>query len=180
MASRAGSTPAVRIDRRIAMAAFLKLGDIKGESTDKEHKDWIIIQSMSSPIYRSIPEGARDMQRVRGETTLGDVVIVREMDKSSVKLMEACASGKFFKDVEIHFCSDLEDKSETYLKYKLGNCIVSPYSFHGTASANPLPSEEFSLNFTDVEWTYFDIDHKTGKPKGNVVGTYDPGKAASK
>jgi len=32
-------------------AAFLKLGDIKGESTDQEHKEWIIIQSMSSPIY---------------------------------------------------------------------------------------------------------------------------------
>jgi type VI secretion system secreted protein Hcp len=162
------------------MAAFLKLGDIKGESTDKEHKDWIIIQSMSSPVYRSIPEGAKDMQRVRGETTLGDIVMVRELDKSSVKLQEACATGKFFNEVEIHFCSDLADKSETYLKYKLENCIVSSYSFHGNASGSPLPSEELSLNFTKIEWTYVNIDHKTGKPQGNVVGSYDPGKAATK
>ena len=33
-------------------AAFMKLGDIKGEATDAKHKEWIIIESMSSPIYR--------------------------------------------------------------------------------------------------------------------------------
>jgi len=36
----------------------------------------------------SIPEGAKDAQRSRGDTTLGDVVIVRELDKSSTKLQE--------------------------------------------------------------------------------------------
>ena len=52
------------------MPAFMKLGDIKGEATDADHKDWIIIESMSSPIFRSIPEGAKDQQRTKGETTL--------------------------------------------------------------------------------------------------------------
>jgi type VI secretion system secreted protein Hcp len=162
------------------MAAFLKLGDVKGESTDKEHKDWIIIQSMSSPIFRSIPEGAKDMQRTRGETTLGDVVIVRELDKSSVKLQEACATGVFYEEVEIHFCSDLEKKSEAYLKYKLKDCIVSSYSFHATASGDPMPTEELTLNYTEVEWTYIIIDPKTGRPQGNVVGTYEPGASSTK
>ena len=27
-------------------AAFIKLGDIKGEATDQEHSDWIIIESV--------------------------------------------------------------------------------------------------------------------------------------
>ncbi len=133
------------------MAAFLKLGDIKGESTDKEHKDWIIIQSMSSPVFRSIPDGAKDSQRSRGETTLGDIVVVRELDKSSVKLQEACATGKFIEEVELHFCSDVDAKSEPYLKYKLKDCIVSSYSFHGTSSGDPLPTEEMTLNFTSAE-----------------------------
>ena len=31
-----------------------------------------------------------------GETTLGDIVLVRELDKSSTKLQEACATGVFF------------------------------------------------------------------------------------
>ena len=32
---------------------YMKIGDIKGESTDAKHKDWIIIESMSSPSSRA-------------------------------------------------------------------------------------------------------------------------------
>ena len=161
------------------MPAFLKLGDVKGEATDKEHKEWIIIQSMSSPVFRSIPEGAKDMQRTRGETTLGDVVCVRELDKSSVKLQEACANGTFYPEVEIHFCATIKDKQEPYLKYKLSNVIVSSYSFHGTAAGDPIPSEEITLGYTEVEWTYVTLDTQTGDKQGNVVGKYNPGKGSS-
>ncbi|HTN76134.1 MAG TPA: type VI secretion system tube protein Hcp, partial [Pirellulaceae bacterium] len=115
------------------MPAFMKLGDIKGESTDQGHKDWILIESMSAPIYRNIPEGARDNERVRGRTTCGDVVVVRQFDKSSVKLQAACANGTFFKEVELHLCAQVKNKAEPYLKYKLSNVIITSYSFHGTA-----------------------------------------------
>ena len=121
------------------MPAYLKLGDIKGEASDSGHKDWVIIQSMSSPIYRSIPEGAKDHQRTKGETTLGDIAIVRELDKSSTKLQEACANGTFYPEVEIHFCSTVGNKQEPYLKYKLQNVVVSSYSFQGMAAGDPLP-----------------------------------------
>ena len=124
------------------MAAFLKLGDIKGEATDDGHKDWIIINSMSSPIMRSIPQGAKDQQRTKGDTTLGDVAVERQLDKSSTKLQEACASGKFFKEAEIHFCTVVKAKQEPYLKYKLSDVIVSGYGFHGNSSGDPLPSDE--------------------------------------
>ena len=156
------------------MPAFMKLGDIKGEATDTDHKDWILIESMSSPIYRSLPQGAKDMQRSRGETSLGDIVTVRQLDKSSTKLQEACATGTFFSDVEIHLCTTIKNKQEPYLKYKLKDVIVTSYSFHGTASADPQPSEEISLSYTEVEWTYVVIDPKTGDKKGQVPAKYNP------
>jgi type VI secretion system secreted protein Hcp len=158
------------------MPAFVKIGDIKGESTDQGHKDWILIESMSAPIHRSIPVGAKDQQRTKGDTTLGDVVLVRQLDKSSTKLAEACASGKFFPEVEIHFCSTVKGKQEPYLKYKLKDAIVTSYSFHGNASGQPLPSEEVTLGFTEVEWTYVILDPNTGDPKGNVPAKYAPAK----
>ena len=161
------------------MAAFMKLGDIKGEATDNEHKDWIIIQSMSSPIFRSVPEGAKDSQRTKGQTTLGDVVVVRELDKSSTKLQEACANGTFFDEVEIHFCTTVKNKQEPYLTYLLKDVIVTSYSFHGNSAGDPLPSEEITLGYTEVEWTYITIDPKTGDKKGNVPAKYNPGKGAS-
>ena len=157
------------------MPAFLKMGDIKGEATDQNHKDWILLESLSSPIFRSIPAGAKDQQRTKGETTLGDIVVVRQLDKSSTKLQEACAAGKFFNDVEVHFCTTTKNKQEPYLKYKLKDVIVTSYSFHGNSSGSPLPSEEVTLGFTEAEWTYVVIDPNTGDPKGNVPGKYAPG-----
>jgi type VI secretion system secreted protein Hcp len=161
------------------MPAFMKLGDIKGEATDSQHKDWIIIESMSSPIFRSIPEGAKDQQRTKGETTLGDIAVTRQLDKSSTKLQEACANGTFYDEVEIHFCSTVKNKQEPYLTYKLSNVVVTSYSFHGTASGDPLPSESITLGYTEVEWTYITLDPKTGDKQGNVPAKYNPGEGRS-
>ncbi len=156
------------------MPAFMKLGDIKGESTDQGHKDWILIESMSSPIYRNIPEGARDNERMRGRTTIGDVVCVRQLDKSSVKLQEACANGTFFKEVEIHLCSQVKNKAEPYLKYKLENVIITSYSFHGTADGGK-PSEEITMNYTKVTWTFMLLNKDSGAGEGQVETKFDLG-----
>jgi type VI secretion system secreted protein Hcp len=161
------------------MPAFIKLGDIKGEASDTDHKDWIIIESMSAPIFRSISEGAKDQQRTKGETTLGDVVCVRQLDKSSTKLQEACANGTFYKECEVHFCSTLKNKQEPYLTYLLKDVIVTSYSFHGNSSGDPLPTEEITLGYTEVEWTYITLDPKTGDKKGQVPAKYNPGSGRS-
>ena len=93
-------------------AAFMKLGDIKGEATDSKHKEWIIIESMSSAISRTVDDKGKDAQRSRGDTTLGDVVVVRELDKSSTKLAESTANGFFHDEVEIHFTRSIDDGSK--------------------------------------------------------------------
>ena len=161
------------------MPAYMKLGDIKGEATDQDHKDWIIIESMSSPIYRSVPPGAKDQQRTKGETSLGDIVVSRQLDKSSTKLQETCANGTFAKEVEIHFCTTVKNKQEPYLTYKLKDVIISSYVFHGNSSGDPLPSENITLGYTEVEWTYIVVDPKTGDKKGQVPGKYNPGSGRS-
>lgn len=161
------------------MPAFMKLGDIKGEATDTDHKEWILLESMSSPMFRSVPSGAKDQQRTKGETTLGDIVCVRQLDKSSTKLQEACANGTFFKEVEIHFCTTVKNKQEPYLTYKLSDVIVSSYSIMANSSGSPLPSEEITMGYTKAEWTYIVVDPKTGDKKGQVPAKYDPGAGRS-
>lgn len=161
------------------MPAFIKIKGIDGECKDKGHENWILIESMSAPINRSIPAGAKDNGRTKGDTTLGDIVVVRQLDKSSTKLQEACATGKFIAEVEIHFCSTIDSKQEPYLKYLLHDVIVSSYSFHGNSSGSPLPSEQVTLAFTAVEWTYLILDPKDGTVKGNVPGKYNPAEGSS-
>jgi type VI secretion system secreted protein Hcp len=161
------------------MAAFMKLGDVEGEATDKGHEKWILIESMSAPLHRTVPEGAKDQQRSRGHTVLGDVVIVRQLDKSSTKLQQNCANGTFFKDVLIDFCTQVKNKQEPYLKYKLENAIITSYSFHGVESGQPIPSEQITINCTGAEWTYIVVNKDTGAKEGEVPGKFSPGAGQS-
>ena len=42
------------LDRVAGGAGYLKIGDIKGESTDSSHKDWINLLSVSPSLNRRI------------------------------------------------------------------------------------------------------------------------------
>jgi type VI protein secretion system component Hcp len=46
---------------------------------------------------------------------------------------------------------------------------------HGNSSGEPLPSEQVSLNFTKITYTYTEYDNKTGSKKGNVECKYELG-----
>lgn len=161
------------------MPAYLKLGDIKGEAQDQGHKEWITMKSMTSPVHRSIPQGALAQQRTKGGTVLGDILVTRDLDKSSVKLQEACANGTFFKEVQIDFCTTVKNKQEPYLTYKLKDVIVTSYSFHGVSDQAQPPTEDVTFNFTEIEWTYVVIDPQSGDKKGTVIGKYNPGTGKS-
>ena len=160
------------------MPAYVKIGDIKGEATDSGHKDWLLIESMNSPIHRTIAPGVKDNQRSRGETVLGDISIIRTLDKSSPKLAEACANGTLYPEVQIDLTTQFGKENRTYLTYSLKNCIVTSYSFHGSASAQPQPTETVTLSFTDIEWKYTILNPDSGQPQGNVVTKFSPAKNA--
>jgi type VI secretion system secreted protein Hcp len=161
------------------MAAYLKLDGLDGESKDKGHEKWIKIESVSWGVHRSIHEGARDEQRQRGHTTAQDIVIVRQVDKTSPKLMEQTAIGKPIKEAEVHLCNMANDKQEPYMKMKLSNVIVSSYSCHANGEGSPLPHEEVTINFTKFENTYIPFDNDKSTPSGNVVGQFDLGKQST-
>ena len=161
------------------MAAYLKADPIKGQITDKGHEQWIEIKSMGSPIFRSIAQGAKDTQRTQGDTTLGDIVLVRNLDTSSVELQKACADGTPFKKMEIHFTTQAKNKQETYLAYVLENVIITSYSIHVNEKGDPTASEEVTLAYTKVEWTYTRINPDNFNKETPVRASYEVGKNIS-
>ena len=156
------------------MSAYMQIEGIEGEIVEKNHKGWIPVESMDSPIYRSIAEGTIGQNRARGTTSLGDISVTRQLDKSSVKIQEACAAGTFYPEVKIHFCTSIGKEERVYLEYVLTNAIITGYSFHGMGTGDPLPSEDITLNFTSVDWNYTILNPDTGEPDGNVPGSYVP------
>ncbi|MDH3824586.1 MAG: type VI secretion system tube protein Hcp [Nitrosopumilus sp.] len=123
-------------------AGYIKFDGVDGESTDRDHKDWIILLSFSQETW--MPE---DSATTRDQYEVSDIIVVKELDKSSPKLAESIAKGKVFPKVEIH----LDSGNETYYAYELTNVMITSYSISGTG--NDVPIEEFSLNYEEIAFT---------------------------
>jgi type VI secretion system secreted protein Hcp len=160
------------------MPAYIKIPDIKGEVEEQNHKDWIEVDSVSLPIFRSITEGAKGAQRRSGETSLGDMVIVKEWDSSSPKLAEAVCNGVHKDEVVVHLTSTINDKNVVNMEIKYSDVIFTGYSFHGTSTQQPVPTEQITMNYTEIEWTYKKFD-RMGKEAGNFPAHYSTEAAAS-
>ena len=156
------------------MPIFMQIEGIEGEISESEHVGWIEVTSLNSPIYRSIAEGTLGANRNRGTTSLGDLSITRTLDKSSVKLQQACADGTYFPTVTIHFASSIAGQERVFHEYILKNCIVTGYNFTCVAEGDSVPAEDVTLNFTAVDWKYIILNPDTGDVDGNVPGTYVP------
>jgi len=144
-------------------AAYIKFDGIDGEAKDSAHQTWSDLLSFSHTIHKS-SEAATDAQRTKGETTLGDIVVTRELDKASPKLQEAALNGKIFPMIQFELASS-SDRS-IYLKYELKNVMITSINTSGTADERP--TEEIALNFEEIKVTYTEYDSDTKRKKGNI------------
>jgi type VI secretion system secreted protein Hcp len=144
---------------------FMQITGIDGEATDDSHEDWIEILSCSMGMAEP-DAGATGTSRRRGDVVLEDVVVVKELDKSSPKLMEKCAKGEVIPSLVIHVCRGAEGSPFTYYRYELENVMVT--SFHSSGSTDEgVPVETVTLNYEEITVTYTETDSE-GKSKGNV------------
>ncbi len=153
---------------------FIKIEGIDGESVDASHDKWIDVlsvdwgstggqpgaaaggppQRMASPTRRAQP----------GRMEISDLSLTKTFDKSSPKLMEACAKGKQLPNMIIELTTT-EDGRTPYIRYELTNVMVTSYSI-STADGG-VPMESVTLNFAAVKWDYIEQAQR-----GNVETTW--------
>ena len=166
--SRACRLAAEPLERRDLLAAFLKIEGIVGDSTDPGYPEWILIDA-AMPVFRSIPGGAIDQQRTKGERSLGDVTFTRQLDKSSPKLMEACALGKFNKKVVVEFTTSVRGKEVPYLTYEFHNLSFASYGIHAESSGPAKTTETLKLTYKSAELRSFQVNPDTGEQTNEVL-----------
>lgn len=152
-----------------ALTGYLKVGDIKGESQAAGHEDDIDIHGVSWLIERPLVEDGST--RSRGSGQFGDLVVSHRIDKSTPKLMEACANGTVFSEVELTLSKqDPGGAQVDYLVITLTDVIVTSYEIIGSSSeAIPAATVEFAYDELKVVYTEFD---DTGAVKGIVETTW--------
>jgi len=143
-------------------AAYIKFDGVDGEATDAKHKEWIEVLSFSQSIHRG---DSGSSVRTTASVVFEDIVLTKELDKSSPKLAESVATGKVIPKVEF----ELTSSAGTYYKYELTNVMVTSYSVSGTADDRPI--EQVSLNFEQIKTTYTEYG-SDGSKKGNVETTW--------
>ena len=156
-------------DSATASSMYMQITGIDGESTDKDHKDWIEVLSFSMGMADP-GGGATGATRRRGDVVIEDIVLVKELDKSSPKLMEKCAMGAVIPSLVLEVCGSATDASFTYYKYELENVMVTSF-YCGGSTEEGVPVETFTLNYEEITVTYTETD-STGKSKGNVEFTW--------
>jgi len=146
---------------------FLEVSGVVGESTDQSHKEWIEILSFSMGMAK--PSSGTTM-RSRGDVVIEDIIVLKEVDKASPKLMEKCAKGQVVTGAVIEFCRDFGGSLETVYRYELSNVLITSIYCSGS-TGEYVPVEEVSLNFEEITVTYTEFD-AVGKSKGNVEFTW--------
>ena len=148
-------------------AVFVKFDGVDGEALDKDHSDWIELESLSARMDLNPMSVAAGATQPRADITHDDFILTKTVDKASPKLSEAVCKGKVFPKVEIEMTSTYGGSRATYLKYELKNVMVTSYSVSGAGSSGELAKETIALNFQEVKVTYTEGDH-SGASKGKV------------
>ncbi|XLY88254.1 Hcp family type VI secretion system effector [Ectopseudomonas mendocina] len=147
----------------MAVDIFIKIGDIKGESQDKTHKDeievlnWSWGMSQSGNMHTGTGGGA-------GKVSIQDLSLTKYVDKASPNLMMHCSSGKHVPKVTLTVRKAGGDAQVEYLIINLEEVLISSLSTGGSGSDDRL-IENITLNFAKVT-----VDYQPQKADGTKDG----------
>jgi type VI secretion system secreted protein Hcp len=150
-----------------AQEFFLKIDGIDGECHDAAHKNEIELERWTWGATNTGDSTFRGSIGV-GKVNMQDFHANMRVNKSSPKLMEACASGQHFKEAVLT-CRKAGNNQQAYLKVKMSDLIVSSFQTGGTV-ADEVPLDEISLNFSKIVFEY-----KEQKADGTLGGTVKSG-----
>ena len=151
-----------------AVDYFLKLEGIEGESQDNKHKNEIDIESWSWG-ETNVGDAAHRGGMGAGKVSMQDFHFVMRVNKSTPKLMEACATGQHYKEASLT-CRKAGKDQQEYLKIKLSDYMVSSYQTGGSSGDGVVPVDQVSLNFSKIEFEY-----KEQKAAGTLGGAVKAG-----
>lgn len=144
-----------------AVDMFIKIGDIEGESQAKEHKNDIDILAWSWAMSENDNSPSRRGRKI----CIDDLSFTKFIDKASAKLALKTLSGELIPEARL-VVRETSDGSNgaaplEYLSILMHNVVITGYQTGGANSDDRL-TEEVTLNFEEMEWTYTQRDSAGG------------------
>ncbi|MCG8907801.1 MULTISPECIES: Hcp family type VI secretion system effector [Pseudomonas] len=147
----------------MAVDIFIKIGDIKGESMDKTHKDEIDVLNWSWGMTQSgnmhVGGGGG-----AGKVSIQDLTLTKYVDKATPNLMMHCSSGKHIDKAVLTVRKAGGDNQVEYLIITLQEVLVTSLHTGGSGGDDRI-TETVSLNFGQVS-----VDYQPQKADGGKDG----------
>lgn len=153
------------------MSIFLQYEGISGESSDKDHSDWVDIDSWSWDVNRKItsrPSTRGDRESSNAE--ISDLILTKKMDASSNQFFLESCYGRG-KTATLHITkTGSGGGADVYMEYTFSNCLITHYAISGNGQDIGRPTEEIHISFVEVsaKYTQYDEDNILHSP--NAVG----------
>lgn len=150
----------------MAATMFVKIAGILGDSIEKKHPDWIVVESVGFGLERHSEQEGGVVTRGFGKAVFKDVTFSSELGRHTVDLMFHVAGGKRLPLVTIEQCKANEDEAaalEPYIIWTLTDAQVNTYNV--AASSDDIPKEDWAIRAAKVE-----VEYKY--PKGGKLQTY--------
>jgi len=144
----------------MASDIFLKIGDIKGESTDDKHKDTIDVLAWSWGVSQSgsMHTGGGGGQ---GKASFNDLHFTHYVDKASPVLLKTCAVLDHIKEAQLTVRKAGKTPQE-FLIIKMSDVIVTSVQPNGNGGDGGIV-ENVQLQFSKV-----DLEYKPQKADGSL------------
>lgn len=157
----------------MAIDVYLQIQNIKGESADDKHKEWIEVTGIHWGVHQpksatASTGGGHTAERAE----LSEISFSKLCDISSPVLLQTCASGKTIPKAKFEFFrADGNGERVKYFDIELENVLIGMVSPHLGGNESFL-SENVNLKFSKVKWQYTQqkIGGGTG---GNTAGGWD-------
>ncbi len=162
----------------MSAVGYIKLGDIKGNSDDAKHKEWIEVMSISQSINRNINPSSKPKEALtKSQVMLGGIELQKNADESSPELVAAVCCGQVFDEVTIDLVRVTPEGNEVFYQWILKDAYIANYGIHGSNMGSVETSENLTLCFNEIKWSYKKKDEK-GKAQGSVDAGWNSGKNA--
>jgi type VI secretion system secreted protein Hcp len=152
---------------------FAKIDGIEGDSKLEGFEKQIELVGLEHQITQPVGVSASG----RGTLTVSQsehspFVLVKEQDKSSVKIEQHASNGAHIPKVEVTLCRQAGEKPIAYMKYEFEDVVIASYDLVGDITGDGLPEEKVSLVYGKIKTTYTDSD-SAGKATGQIAAEYD-------
>jgi len=135
----------------MAVNAYLIIDGRPGPSLSKPDAIDILSFSFGASQTGTFQSGSSGHETRAGRADVGNVSIMKVLDKTSPFLFDDCVKGTIIKKVTLFYDKPMGAKQEDYFKLELTNALITSLQLSGSSEN---PTESVSFHFEKINVMY--------------------------